>query len=162
MNTYVSLSPQHQPPTVTILLSFVCQIRPDTHRRLHLWLQFATSSHRCTFWRTSTGKNRILSLLQNLQNVLFKRLKVQGLYVDDYDHKYLDEFYREVPPLVASGQLKYAETIVRSLEEAGQLILDVQKGDNRGKVSLRTEVLRHILTSYDAWKPPKAVIVLSE
>jgi len=84
-------------------------------------------------------RNLIHFLLQNLQNVLFKRLKVQGLYVDDYDHKYLDEFYREVPPLVASGQLKYTETIVRSLEEAGQLILDVQKGNNRGKVSLRTD-----------------------
>jgi len=72
---------------------------------------------------------------QNLSTVLFKRLKLQGMIVGDYDHKYLDKFYEVVPPLIRDGKIKYTESIVHSLDDAGNLILDVQKGNNTGKVS---------------------------
>jgi len=42
-------------------------------------------------------------------------------------------FYPSVTKLVQDGQLKVRENVVRSLADAAQLLLDVQKGDNTGK-----------------------------
>lgn len=56
-----------------------------------------------------------------------------GFLVTDHEEEYGKEFYDVVPGKIARGELKYNETIVRSLEEAPQLILDVQQGKNSGK-----------------------------
>lgn len=69
----------------------------------------------------------------NLDRFLALRIKMQGLLVTDHDEQYGAEFYDVVPGKVARGELKYNETVVRSLEEAPQLILDVQQGKNFGK-----------------------------
>lgn len=46
---------------------------------------------------------------------------------------YLDEFYTEMPKLVASGRMKYLEHVTKGLENAGQVLLEVQMGRNEGK-----------------------------
>ena len=43
------------------------------------------------------------------------------------------EFYDVVPKKLASGEWKHREDITRGLENAGQAILDVQRGLNFGK-----------------------------
>ncbi|EJD37236.1 alcohol dehydrogenase [Auricularia subglabra TFB-10046 SS5] len=71
--------------------------------------------------------------VSNFPQILFRRLTVRGLGVIDHEAKHGDEFYATIPGMIARGELKYNETIVRSLDEAPQLFLDVQKGDNSGK-----------------------------
>lgn len=48
-------------------------------------------------------------------------------------HKYEEEFYKEVPKLVASGQIKHKEDVTDGLEYAGHAIRAVQAGMNQGK-----------------------------
>ncbi|EJD37204.1 NAD(P)-binding protein, partial [Auricularia subglabra TFB-10046 SS5] len=62
----------------------------------------------------------------NLDQFLALRIKMHGFLVIHHDEKYSKEFYEVVPGKIARGELKYNETVVRSLEEAPQLILDVQ------------------------------------
>ncbi|EJD37237.1 alcohol dehydrogenase [Auricularia subglabra TFB-10046 SS5] len=71
--------------------------------------------------------------IANFPHILYKRLTVRGLIVTDHEKEYRDAFYATIPGQIARGEIKYTETIVRSLDEAPQLLLDVQKGDNTGK-----------------------------
>ena len=45
----------------------------------------------------------------------------------------LPDFYREIPPKVASGEIKYREDIKHGLHSVPQAIYDVQTGKNEGK-----------------------------
>jgi len=71
--------------------------------------------------------------ISNMRLTASQRLTIRGLLVGDWESKYGDEFYNEIPPKIARGEIRYTEHVVRTLDEAGQLILDVQKGDNKGK-----------------------------
>ncbi len=51
----------------------------------------------------------------------------------DLDPKYLEEFYKTMPDLIARGELKYREDVTRGLEFAGEAILAVQLGKNKAK-----------------------------
>ncbi|KAF9806657.1 hypothetical protein IEO21_08612 [Rhodonia placenta] len=46
---------------------------------------------------------------------------------------HLAEFYRDVPAAVARGEIKYLEDRKLGLEHAGEAIVDVQTGRNKGK-----------------------------
>ncbi|KZV96111.1 NAD(P)-binding protein [Exidia glandulosa HHB12029] len=69
----------------------------------------------------------------NLGLVLVKRLTLRGIAVGDHEAQCAEEFYAAVPAKLAKGELKYKETVVRSLDEVPQLFIDVQKGNNTGK-----------------------------
>ncbi|KAH7105218.1 alcohol dehydrogenase [Auriculariales sp. MPI-PUGE-AT-0066] len=71
--------------------------------------------------------------ISNLDAVLYKSLKLQGMIVGRLGTKYWDDFYNLVPNLIKEGKIKYTEDIVRSLDDAGHLITAVQKGTNIGK-----------------------------
>ncbi|EJD36865.1 alcohol dehydrogenase [Auricularia subglabra TFB-10046 SS5] len=71
--------------------------------------------------------------ITNIHQALFKRLTIRGLLVSDYHDKYLQEFYSTFPARIKSGEIKYNESVARSVDDAPQLIIDVQKGDNKGK-----------------------------
>ena len=60
-----------------------------------------------------------------------------GFLVSDYHDKYENDFYELIPKKVARGEIKYTETAVHSLDEAPQLILDVQQGRNSGKAVVK-------------------------
>jgi len=47
--------------------------------------------------------------------------------------KYEEEFYKVIPPKLASGEIKYLEDVTKGLENAGHAILSVQAGTNKGK-----------------------------
>ncbi|KAF8589598.1 NAD(P)-binding protein [Ramaria rubella] len=71
--------------------------------------------------------------VKNLGLIVGKRLSLNGFIVSDHQDLH-DEFYGDMPNKVASGLIKHREHIYRGLKEAGQAILDVLKGDNKGKV----------------------------
>jgi len=71
--------------------------------------------------------------VKNLIQIVGKQLKIAGFIVMWLHHKYLEDFYKEIPPMVASGQIKYLEDVTRGLDKAGEAIVDVQTGRNKGK-----------------------------
>ncbi|KAI0725229.1 NAD-P-binding protein [Fomitopsis betulina] len=62
-----------------------------------------------------------------------KELSVNGFIVWSLYDKHREAFYREIPPMVASGQIKYTEDRSTGLQSVGEAILSVQKGTNTGK-----------------------------
>ncbi|CAL1711894.1 unnamed protein product [Somion occarium] len=71
--------------------------------------------------------------IKNLMNVVSKEIKLYGFLVFSLHEKYEEEFYREWPKRVASGEIKYTEDAKQGLKETGQAIYEVQKGLNKGK-----------------------------
>ncbi|KAF9456064.1 hypothetical protein BDZ94DRAFT_1285900 [Collybia nuda] len=70
----------------------------------------------------------------NLFLAVAKSISIQGFVVTRLEEKYLTEFYANIPPKIASGEIKYSEEIVKGLEGVGEALLSVQKGTNKGKV----------------------------
>jgi len=71
--------------------------------------------------------------VKNLMSIVGKQLRFYGFLVFSLHEKYQEQFYKEVPRRVASGEIKYQEDITRGLEQVGEAILDVQTGRNKGK-----------------------------
>lgn len=71
--------------------------------------------------------------IENFINVLDQRLTIRGFLIHDHEAQYADAFYATVPGQVARGELRYTETVVRSLDDAPQLFIDVMRGANSGK-----------------------------
>ncbi|RDX54973.1 NAD-P-binding protein [Lentinus brumalis] len=69
----------------------------------------------------------------NLINIIAQEIHIYGSVVSSLRNKYVEEFYSQFVPRVASGDIKYKEHLVRGLENAGEAILDVQSGKNFGK-----------------------------
>jgi len=64
--------------------------------------------------------------------ILRQRLRVRGFIIfDHYDR--MEEFHKEVAPLVSNGKIKYKETISEGLESAPQSFLNLLEGKNFGK-----------------------------
>jgi NADPH-dependent curcumin reductase CurA len=73
---------------------------------------------------------------RNLHAIIAKRFTMRGLLAIDYFDRQAD-FVAEVAPLVASGKLKYAETVVEGIRNAPQAFLDMLGGANTGKMLVR-------------------------
>ncbi|KAF8530096.1 NAD-P-binding protein [Hysterangium stoloniferum] len=73
--------------------------------------------------------------IKNLWHIIGKRLTLNGFIIMDLlaDEAKATLFYSEFPPKIAKGEIKQREHVYRGLEQAGQAILDVQKGDNTAK-----------------------------
>ncbi|KAF8883614.1 alcohol dehydrogenase [Gymnopilus junonius] len=72
--------------------------------------------------------------IHNFGQIIGKSLTFHGFIVDRLREKWEEEFYKTVPPLVASGQIKFKEDMYNGLESVGDAILAVQKGTNKAKV----------------------------
>jgi NADPH-dependent curcumin reductase CurA len=72
-----------------------------------------------------------------LAQTIYKSLTIYGLFVFEHDHKYREEFYKTIPPLIAKGEIKYMEEIEHGLEKVGEAILKQQKGLNKAKVVVK-------------------------
>jgi NADPH-dependent curcumin reductase CurA len=70
---------------------------------------------------------------RNLPSIIGKRLTVRGMLVADH-YGLQQQFVSEVAPLVASGDLKYSETVVDGIRNAPQAFLDLLDGANTGKM----------------------------
>ena len=74
--------------------------------------------------------------LTAMRQVLVKRLKVQGMIVRDFAQRH-GEALADLVSRVASGHLKYRESIVDGLENAPQGLIDLLAGRNFGKQLVR-------------------------
>ena len=66
------------------------------------------------------------------QLILQSRLKVEGFIVGEHMEVW-PEALKEIGTLVATGKLKYRETIAQGLEAAPEAFLGMLKGKNFGK-----------------------------
>ncbi|MET8824885.1 NADP-dependent oxidoreductase [Streptomyces sp. NPDC004610] len=73
---------------------------------------------------------------RNLPRLIQTRGRIEGFLVrDHYDLQ--PSFVQEVGPWVASGALKYRETVVEGVENTLEAFLGVLRGDNTGKMIVR-------------------------
>jgi NADPH-dependent curcumin reductase CurA len=68
--------------------------------------------------------------------IIGMRIRVQGFLYGDYVSR-LDEFYREMGQLVASGKVKSQETVFDGLERAPDAFLGLFEGANTGKMLVK-------------------------
>ena len=71
-----------------------------------------------------------------IMRVIAMRIRMQGFIVFDFQSR-MDEFYREMGQLMASGQLKSQETVVDGLEKMPDAFRGLFSGANVGKMLIR-------------------------
>ena len=76
-----------------------------------------------------TGPRNFLSLLVN-------RVNVRGFIVLDH-FGLMGEFLKEVGGYVASGEIKYRETVVEGIENMPDAFIGLFSGENTGKMLVR-------------------------
>ncbi|MGW0764555.1 NADP-dependent oxidoreductase [Streptomyces sp. NPDC002676] len=73
---------------------------------------------------------------KNLARLIQTRGRMEGFLVGDhYDMQ--QQFVQEVAPWIASGALKYRETVVEGIENNLEAFLGVLRGDNTGKMIVK-------------------------
>ena len=72
----------------------------------------------------------------NLAYIVSKKLRLQGFIITDHWSGY-PAFLQTVAPLVASGKLKYRESIVEGLEQAPSAFIGLFSGANLGKMLVK-------------------------
>ncbi|BCL30886.1 NADP-dependent oxidoreductase [Streptomyces aurantiacus] len=70
---------------------------------------------------------------KNLGRLIATRGRIEGFLVGDH-YDLQPQFVEEVGPWVASGELKYRETVVEGIENNLEAFLGVLRGDNTGKM----------------------------
>ncbi|MEU9322635.1 NADP-dependent oxidoreductase [Streptomyces canus] len=73
---------------------------------------------------------------RNLARLIQTRGRIEGFLVGDH-YNLQPEFVSEVGPWVASGELKYRETVVEGIENNLEAFLGVLRGDNTGKMIVK-------------------------
>lgn len=73
---------------------------------------------------------------KNLARLIQTRGRIEGFLVGDH-YDLQPKFVEEVGPWVASGALKYRETVVEGIENNLEAFLGVLRGDNTGKMIVR-------------------------
>lgn len=71
--------------------------------------------------------------IHNLSLMFARELRMFGFLHSPLHAKYVDAFMGSVVPKLASGEFKYTEDRTLGLEKAGEALLAVQKGTNKGK-----------------------------
>lgn len=70
---------------------------------------------------------------RNLALVIGKRLRIQGMLVSDHE-ALQPRFVEDVAGWLASGELKYRETVVEGIENGFDAFLGLLRGENTGKM----------------------------
>ncbi|MFC9929600.1 NADP-dependent oxidoreductase [Streptomyces sp. NPDC127190] len=73
---------------------------------------------------------------KNLARLIQTRGRMEGFLVSDH-YDLQPQFVQEVGPWVASGALKYRETVVEGIENTLEAFLGVLRGDNTGKMVVK-------------------------
>ncbi|HEY4386976.1 MAG TPA: NADP-dependent oxidoreductase [Ktedonobacteraceae bacterium] len=70
--------------------------------------------------------------MRNYGAILINRTKVQGFIVSEHAHSHA-QARKELQELIASGKLKYRESIAEGLENAPRALIGMLRGENFGK-----------------------------
>ncbi|KAJ7059629.1 hypothetical protein C8F01DRAFT_1145174 [Mycena amicta] len=62
-----------------------------------------------------------------------RSLHIHGISIARLSAKYAQEFFAEIPEKLVSGEIKYTEEVSNGLDKVGDVILAVQKGENKAK-----------------------------
>jgi NADPH-dependent curcumin reductase CurA len=73
---------------------------------------------------------------RNLASLLVTRATITAFIITDHYDRYR-EFVREVGGYVASGELRYRETVVDGIERMPEAFIGLLQGDNTGKMLIR-------------------------
>ncbi|MFJ7022329.1 NADP-dependent oxidoreductase [Streptomyces sp. NPDC101117] len=73
---------------------------------------------------------------RNLARLIQTRGRIEGFLVGDH-YDLQPQFVQEVGPWVASGELKYRETVVEGIENNLEAFFGVLRGDNTGKMIVK-------------------------
>jgi len=76
--------------------------------------------------------------LQNVREILTKRLTVRGFIVRDHAKRQPD-FIRDMAAWIEAGKMKWAETLVDGFERMPEAFLDLFRGANLGKMVVRLQ-----------------------
>ncbi|KAK7458784.1 hypothetical protein VKT23_009789 [Stygiomarasmius scandens] len=71
--------------------------------------------------------------MKNLMNIVARRIAMNGFIQSDLASKWNKEFNEVVPKKLVNGEIKHTEDISKGLEHAGEALLEVQTGKNKGK-----------------------------
>ncbi|KAF8811021.1 NAD(P)-binding protein [Phlegmacium glaucopus] len=80
-----------------------------------------------------SGYNTDGQPINNLSEIIIKSITMQGFIVDGLIPKYNDQFYAELAPKIASGEIQHREHVYDGLVNGGEAMLAVQKGWNTAK-----------------------------
>ncbi|KAF9553410.1 NAD(P)-binding protein [Agrocybe pediades] len=81
----------------------------------------------------SSLANQNAAGIKNLGQIIPKSITINGFAVNRLEDKHGEDFGREMPPLVASGEIKHKEHVWNGLENVGDALLAVLKGTNKAK-----------------------------
>ncbi len=70
--------------------------------------------------------------IRNYRSILVNRIRMQGMIVFDWQKRY-PEGIKELSGMLASGRLKYRESVIEGIENAPQGLIGLLKGQNFGK-----------------------------
>jgi len=83
-----------------------------------------------------SGYNDNGSPVRNLSNIIYSRVTLRGFVGTDFMHLYAD-FQRDMAGWLASGQVKYRETVVDGIAAAPGALIGLMKGENIGKMLVK-------------------------
>ena len=72
----------------------------------------------------------------NMMNIIGRHIKLQGFIVSDFTTTY-PEFVQEMAGWIASGKIKYEETVMTGIEKAPEAFLALFSGGNTGKMLVK-------------------------
>ncbi|KAF9034806.1 hypothetical protein BJ165DRAFT_1409714 [Panaeolus papilionaceus] len=78
--------------------------------------------------------------VRNLHHIFSKSLTLSGFIVGRLADRWGKKFREEIPPKVASGEIKHREQVYEGLDKLPQAILDVQQGRNTAKVIVKVAI----------------------
>ncbi|KAG6843619.1 hypothetical protein H0H87_002421 [Tephrocybe sp. NHM501043] len=87
--------------------------------------------------KAKKGVVAFVTTMEDLMLVAGKNITVQGFTVGKLEHKYREEFYATIPKKLARGELKYTEEVTEGLDKVDDVILRVQKGENKAKAVIK-------------------------
>ncbi|MFT7685195.1 MAG: NADPH-dependent curcumin reductase CurA [Candidatus Azotimanducaceae bacterium] len=72
----------------------------------------------------------------NLTEIIYKRIMIKGFVVTEFADQ-REAFVKEMSAWIASGEVKYQETIYEGIENAHQAFMDLFTGANNGKMLVK-------------------------
>ncbi|WP_281783654.1 NADP-dependent oxidoreductase [Sinimarinibacterium flocculans] len=90
----------------------------------------------CGMISSYNNKGALSDGITTLSTMMYNRLTMRGFIQSDYLHL-RPQFLAEMRRWIASGELRYAETVFDGIERAPEALIGLLRGDNLGKMLVR-------------------------